>query len=230
MSMSRTTSSTELAAHLDAAESLAAHDVKGAQVVLGTLMKTWPNNRGIYLQLQRLADFITKTHEELSSLRPTELKAEFIPKATDELDAIVEATASATNRIMDAAEAIMEVSGRMPQADADKVMTSVNAIFEACTFQDITGQRVSKVVTLLKVIEDRVDKMAMALGEMEPAPECTASVEAMSAMSQVDSNSSVSMSPATDAHWTGSTLNGPALPEHAPSQADIDKILSGESA
>lgn len=227
--MTQIKSSADISAHLGAAESLAPHDLGGAQEVIGSIMSKWPNNRGIYLQLQRLADFITKTRQELASLRPTEVKQEYIGKATDELDAIVESTASATNRIMDAADVIMDTAGRMAKDDSDKTMAAVNSIYEACTFQDLTGQRVTKIVSMLKVIEERLDNMVMALGELEPQDGggvvTAADLVKEMAASQADIDA---MMAGADPQHQGSVLSGPALPGQGPSQADIDKIFSGE--
>lgn len=222
--MHRIKSSADISVHLGAAESLPPYSIGGAQKVVGNLMSNWPNDRGIYLQLQRLADFITKTRQELSSLRPTEVKQEFIVKATDELDAIVEGTASATHRIMDAADVIMDVAGRMQKEDADKAMAAVNSIYEACTFQDITGQRVTKVVTMLKVIEARVDAMVVALGELEPMDNPATGVGAGG-----NADPSTAGPADTAPSHEGSKLDGPALPGRGKSQADIDKILAGET-
>ncbi len=179
-------------------------------------MSTLPKEQGVYVQLRRLADFITKTRQELASLRPSDVKQEFIVKATDELDAIVESTASATHRIMDAADVIMDVAGRMTKEDSDKAMAAVNSIYEACTFQDITGQRVTKVVTMLKVIEERIDAMVSAIGDLMPAESGPAGSKA------------VATAPAgSPSPGKGSTLEGPQLPGQGTSQADIDKILAG---
>jgi len=179
------------------------------------IMTAWPNDRGIYLQLQRLADFITRTREELAMLSPADVKEEFILKATDELDAIVEATASATHRIMDAADVIMEVAGGLDKDPAAKVMNAVTSIYEACTFQDITGQRVTKIVGMLKVIEERIDKMVTAMGEVEPGVERTASKPQPA-------------QPPAAAGTSGSELEGPALPGKGTTQSEIDRILAGD--
>src|SRR5690349_2664120 len=66
---------------------------------VGALMSSWPSDKGLYLELKRLAAFIEQTKSEIAALRPDEVKLAFLPKATDELDAIVKATAEATNRI-----------------------------------------------------------------------------------------------------------------------------------
>jgi len=232
--MDRITSSSDISAQLSAAEAIPPHNLHGVQKVVGRLMTQWPNDRGIFIQLQRLADFIGKTRRELSDLRPDEVKRQFLPKATDELDAIVEATATATHSIMDAADVIMNVASRLDKADGDKAIAAVTSIYEACTFQDITGQRVTKVVNMLKVIEERIDKMILALDEFAPPGEIQAETKAhvqdetpaptpQSAQDSIDAMFAVPSAPAA----TGSVLNGPALPGQGKTQAEVDAIFAG---
>jgi chemotaxis protein CheZ len=71
-----------------------------------------------------------------------------------ELEAVVQATEKAANQIMAAAEAI----GGWLQAGSDPaslqaVTQQVNAIFEACTFQDLTGQRIHRAIEQLQGVE-----------------------------------------------------------------------------
>ncbi len=188
------------------------HDLHGVGNLVEKLMSGWPNERGIYLQLQKLAEFIAKTRSEISSLVPHDVKTEFLVKAADELDAIVQSTATATHRIMDAADALMEVAGGLEKDSSDKVTAAVMSIYEACTFQDITGQRVTKIVSMLKVIEERIDKMVSVMGEAD------------SGLKTADAPAAVPAAPAGG----GSDLHGPALPGRGPSQADIDRIFSGD--
>jgi len=229
--MDRIKSSTDLSAEIDATESLAPHDLSGVQAAVGSLMSKWPNNRGVYVQLKRLADFIAKTRQELATLRPDEVKREFIPKATDELDAIVEATASATHRIMDAADVIMEVVGKLAKEDSDKAMAAVTSIYEACTFQDITGQRVTKVVNVLKVIEDRVDRIVSALNDVETSEggttvSATEHTAASASQDDIDAMFADEVAKPALQGSEGSVLEGPALPGQGSSQDEIDAILS----
>ena len=82
-----------------------------------------------------------------------------------ELEAVVQATENAANQIMEAAEAI----GSWLQAGGDPaalpvVTQQVNAIFEACTFQDLTGQRIRRAIERLQQVE------TMLSGMMHDAP------------------------------------------------------------
>lgn len=71
-----------------------------------------------------------------------------------ELEAAVRATESAANQITAAAEAIggcLQMVG--DPASLQVVTQHVNAIFEACTFQDLTGQRVRRAIEHLWSVE-----------------------------------------------------------------------------
>ena len=81
-----------------------------------------------------------------------------------ELDAVVETTEMAANRIMDAAERINEhlTSARAAKDEAARtdalnaIEADVQEIFLACSFQDITSQRINKTLDNLRDIEDRL--------------------------------------------------------------------------
>ncbi|CTQ70022.1 protein phosphatase CheZ [Roseibium alexandrii] len=107
-------------------------------------------------ELTMIAREITRMKQEISALRANDMTGNKIPDAGRELDAIVEATENATNTIMEAAEEIMAADPSDSEAYQDLVSNKMIGIFEACTFQDITGQRISKVVHTLRFIDERV--------------------------------------------------------------------------
>ncbi|MEM8700572.1 MAG: chemotaxis protein [Pseudomonadota bacterium] len=107
-------------------------------------------------ELRAIGKEIARMKVEISQLRANDMTGNKIPDAGRELDAIVEATEDATNTIMEAAEEIMGADTSDPAAYQELVSNKMISIFEACTFQDITGQRISKVVTTLNYIDERV--------------------------------------------------------------------------
>lgn len=111
-----------------------------------------------------IAGYIAKAKEEIRQMRPHDISQERIPTAGAELEAITRDTEAATHTIMNSAEAIMGADISDPKAYKAMVDDEVMKIFEACSFQDITGQRVSKVVNVLKQIEERVCRLATTLG------------------------------------------------------------------
>lgn len=91
-----------------------------------------------------------------------------------ELDAVVEMTEQAANRILDAADRITTrlhdtsvITGneQARQKALDDINRDVEEIFMACSFQDITGQRIRKALENIRMIEDRLstalDKMGI---------------------------------------------------------------------
>lgn len=156
----------------------------------------------VYHQLKELQGIIEQARSEIGHTQASDIKDKHIPTATDELDAIVEATAAATGEILAACETIEGVPG-VPPAAAEQI----TKIYEACTFQDITGQRISKVVKTLKTIEQKVDALIGILGDGEGETGASAAAD--------------------EDTRTGDAalLNGPQMAGQAISQEEIDRLL-----
>jgi len=75
-----------------------------------------------------------------------------------ELEMVVQTTEAAANRIMEAAESIGDlIRGTTMDAGALKDLnTKIDTIFEACSFQDITGQRVRRAIEQLQHMESAI--------------------------------------------------------------------------
>ncbi len=160
----------------------------------------------LYHEFESLAIFIKKEKAEIASLCPDEIQAKHIPSATDELDAIVLATERATGDILDSAEKIEATFEEVSEDVRGKLNIATTAIYEACNFQDITGQRISKIVATLREIEAKIESLITAFSPQLP-----------SANKAGDADSK--KKPA-------SLLNGPALPGEGKSQEEIDALLS----
>ncbi len=165
-----------------------------------------PGDLKLYSEVQALAAYIHNAKMEIAALRPQDIQNQYIASATDELDAIVGATEKATNAILDAAEKLEAVGGDLSPDIASRLSEQTTLIYEACNFQDITGQRITKVVRALKHIEERIDALVVAFGPEVRAP-----------VSIVDPSGS----PLSDAEL----LNGPQLPDQAHDQASIDALF-----
>jgi len=118
----------------------------------------------IHSQIIELVDFIKKARGEIASLQPQEISEQHIPAATDELSAIVDATEVATNTFLDAAEKLGDIGTAIGGEQEEKITEVITQIYEASNFQDITGQRINKVVSTLQHIEATIDKMAHSMG------------------------------------------------------------------
>ena len=108
---------------------------------------------------------IHELRQEIASLGVDSMRSDHLPEAGQELNAVVQETEKATDRIMESAEAIMGADREDKDAFEALVDTQMIDIFEACTFQDITGQRIAKVVETLERLENRFDKLLEALPE-----------------------------------------------------------------
>ena len=93
--------------------------------------------------------------------RSMALQAEQLARVGHELEAVTTGTEQATQKILAAAEEIDQLAnnlsaalkGKIEQDLAQDIADTVIRIFEACNFQDLIGQRVSKVMTTIKLIE-----------------------------------------------------------------------------
>lgn len=126
-------------------------------------------DRSVYDEFHYIGQYIERMREEIASLRPNEIHGRRLPSAGAELQAITRHTEQATNQIMGAAEAILGADDSDPAAYRALVQARVMEIFEACSFQDITGQRVRKVIDTLQHIEAHVARFATIMG-VEDAP------------------------------------------------------------
>ncbi len=122
-----------------------------------------------YRELRDIANYIETMKSELGVFQVNDLKESRIPAAGQELDAIIKATEDATNTIMESAEALMSAECTNAKSYQVLVNDHVMKIFEACSFQDITGQRVAKVVETLQMIEARVGRFAEAVNAKDVA-------------------------------------------------------------
>jgi chemotaxis protein CheZ len=118
----------------------------------------------IYREMHEIAGYIERMRGEIGALRVDEIKQNRIPAAGHELSAIVKATEGATNTIMECAETLMAADTSDPAAFQALVQDKMLVIFEACSFQDITGQRIAKVIETLQNIESRVSRFASVVG------------------------------------------------------------------
>lgn len=169
----------------------------------------------LYHELEGLAKYIHNARAEIAAIRPADINDQYIPVATDELDAVVGATEKATFEIFDACDAIGAVAAELPADAAGKLNDAVTRIFEACNFQDITGQRISKVVKTLKSIETQVDALVAAFGdELRSAGPKTAAPATPPAAAPKDDRPDADL------------LNGPQMPGAAINQDEIDRLLA----
>jgi len=126
-------------------------------------------------ELAGLFQYMQRVREEIAAIHYPADEEHRFEKMSDQLDAIVETTKSATDQIMMTVEANEEllddlrssITDEDALAKVDKISASNSGLFEACSFQDLTGQRISKVVKSLTYVEDRVESLIEAWGKSE---------------------------------------------------------------
>jgi chemotaxis protein CheZ len=153
-----------------------------------------------------IAGFIKKARNEIGDLRPKDIKTNRIPSAGEELEAIVADTEIATDKIMQTAEDVLAMDPDSTEDFGMQIQDKMLVIIEACSFQDLTGQRVSKVVNTLKQIEDRISRFAEVMGVDEDEVEITPEEQRRRDL----------------------LLNGPAIGGPETAQDDIDAMFASE--
>jgi chemotaxis protein CheZ len=181
------------------------------RAVLGTMQHDVVEQHvSLLAAVRALGDTISTAKAEIAALRVDDITGSQIPSATDELDAIVAHTAAATDVILETCETLDKVASALDGPLALQLQNATTNIYEACGFQDITGQRITKVVATLQAIEARVTQMVNAFGGSP-----------LAVASAAGETTRVAAAPSDAA----ALLNGPQLPSHAMDQSDIDRLL-----
>jgi chemotaxis protein CheZ len=123
--------------------------------------------RKLKIELDVIGDAIKQTRTEIVSLQDQGFDPSRVARVTKELEAVFDDTSGATDRILKAAEDIDQhahslvglLKGSHEQGLAQDIQERATAIFEACNFHDLTGQRISKVASTLKMVEEHLARM-----------------------------------------------------------------------
>lgn len=160
----------------------------------------------IQRELRGILSRIEGLRQEIAKVRANDISDNRIPEMGRELSAVVESTENATNSIMEAAEEVLNAEATDLEAYKELVSGKMMEIFEACSFQDLTGQRVNKVVETVEVIEERINLLCSMLAENN--------------FDGVDETLS-----AKEQRKKDLILNGPAMAGEGVDQSDIDKLF-----
>lgn len=166
-------------------------------------------------EVEAIAARITLTKQEIAALKHPLAKDDKLQSASMELSAVVKATEEATTAIMQVAEHLDETVREVTSLVTDSYAVSrlnemseqITKLYEACSFQDLTGQRITKVVKTIDYIEERIETMQVIWGKKDleklPLPEEDGIIKKDGDLE----------------------LHGPQAANQAISQDDIDKLF-----
>src|SRR3954463_16749607 len=191
-------------------------ELSDARIKLETYRAQIEQCEKLKVELDLIHDAIDRTKREIATLHGKSFDGAEMSKITGELGAVVGGTEQATQQILEATEAIDQAATALAKVTSpdqqrllsEEIQERVVSIFEACNFQDLTGQRISKVMSTMKFIEHHITVMMDIWG----------GVDAIRAHAprRVD-----------DRVGDARLLNGPKLPGDAghASQDDIDAMF-----
>lgn len=172
--------------------------------------------RDVRIEIAQMVRSIGRAKAEIAAIKhPLASESDDkVHRASSELDAIVLDTETATNKILASNEKIEAAMNKLNtthhddpdvQAMTEDVAFNVIEILEACNFQDITGQRITKVVNTLRYIEDRILAMISIWG--------------------VEAFADLPVEVSDDREGDEALMNGPSLQNEGISQDDIDALF-----
>lgn len=151
----------------------------------------------------RLGELIAEARSEIAELCAPQMVSGELPDAQRQIDAVVSMTEQAAHAIMDEAEAIMGRGGSETPQDKAAREAACMRIIEACAFQDITVQRIAKVLKTLQTLERRLARLQESLGL-----------------------GSIAATPASDTVLpAGEIIDGPAFDGEGVTQDSIDDLF-----
>lgn len=171
--------------------------------------------RKLQAELSVIDEAIKQTKGDLTTMHEQGIDDGQMDRVVQELQAVYSGTSDATDRILKAAEDIEQLSSTLiaslknehEKNLAQDIQDQVTQMFEACNFHDLTGQRINKVISTLKMVDDQMTQMVEIWSAIE---RFTNHVARLSTPQQGDS-----------------LLNGPKLDgdEGHSSQNDIDALF-----
>ena len=156
-------------------EAAIAREVAEQQALLETYRAQIEQCEKLKVELDLIHDAISRTKREIAVLHGKSFDGQEMAKVNGELGAVVGGTEQATQQILEATEAIDQAAtalSKVTSPDQQKLLSEeiqerVVSIFEACNFQDLTGQRISKVMTTMKFIEQHINEMMNIWGGVD---------------------------------------------------------------
>ena len=156
-------------------EATVSREIADALALLETYRAQIEQCEKLKIELDLIHDAISRTKREIAVLHGKSFDGEEMAKVNGELGAVVGGTEEATQQILEAAEAIDHAASALAKVNSpdqqkilsEEILERVVSIFEACNFQDLTGQRISKVMATMKFIEHHIMEMMEIWGGVD---------------------------------------------------------------
>lgn len=177
-----------------------------------------PREEKLRLEVTNMFQYVERLRAEIATISNQGDDPTHFSGMTVQLDAIVEATDNATHRILEATEVVEDIAAKIRdetdpkarEALCDQLSEQTMQVMEACSFQDITGQRIAKVMGSLKFVAEHIGSMVELWGR----DEIETLVQDITKEKEQAEEASEEVA-----------LEGPALPGEAISQDDIDALF-----
>jgi chemotaxis protein CheZ len=142
-------------------------EIAEAHAMLETYRAQIAQCEKLKVELDLIYDAISRTKREIAVLHGKSFNGEEMARVNGELGAVVGGTEEATQQILEAAESIDQAASALTKVNSpdqqklisEEIQERVVSIFEACNFQDLTGQRIKKVMNTMKFIENHITVM-----------------------------------------------------------------------
>lgn len=159
----------------ETAAEAASREASETQALLETYRAQIEQCEKLKIELDLIHDAISRTKREIAVLHGKSFNGDEMAKVNGELGAVVGGTEQATQQILEATEAIDQaatalsknISPEQQKLLSEEIQERVVSIFEACNFQDLTGQRISKVMNTMKFIEQHINEMMNIWGGVD---------------------------------------------------------------
>src|SRR6202008_852299 len=150
-------------------------EVAAARALLETYRAQIEQCEKLKVELDLIHDAINRTKREIAVLHGKSFDGQEMAKVNGELGAVVGGTEQATQQILEAAESIDQAASAMQKVNSpdqqkllsEEIQERVISIFEACNFQDLTGQRITKVMATMRFIEQHIYEMMEIWGGVD---------------------------------------------------------------
>lgn len=117
-----------------------------------------PDLKALSAEIEQVANYVFRLRREISALRPGSIAQDEVPSIREDLTSVETEVRSATDRIMRAAETLLSSAQALPDEARRAFDANLTAILEACSFQDLAGQRLARATVRLTQLEKRIER------------------------------------------------------------------------